>query len=94
MQVPETPSKIDELELMRLLTKYANGEGAWQPETHVLGSAARSACGKLYAGLMGFADVISPLLDRITARDMETFTMHDRKHALKVAHLMSIAGKL
>jgi hypothetical protein len=28
------------------------------------------------------------ILDRVTAREMETFTMHDRVHGRKVAHLM------
>jgi hypothetical protein len=32
--------------------------------------------------------MIVPLLGKINSREMESFTMHDRTHSLKVAHLM------
>ena len=31
---------------------------------------------------------VAPLLDKVTAKEMDVFTAHDRHHALKVAHLM------
>jgi hypothetical protein len=89
MQMPETPTGIDQLDLMKKLDDYAQGKATWLPEQTKIGHKTRQACQVLHAGLVLFAEnMLTPLLARINAREMETFTMHDADHALKVAHLI------
>jgi len=88
MQIPETPGTVEGLDLMKRLEAYSNGKGTWEPGSP-LGDRARLACKALHTNIIELLNkAIAPLLDRISAREMETFTMHDRTHALKVAHLM------
>src|SRR5687767_5564577 len=86
MQIPETPSRVQDLDLMQRLLAYASGDAAWQQRDH--GEKARLECDRLYAGLVHLAETVTPLLERIASREMERFTIHDHRHALKVAHLM------
>jgi hypothetical protein len=89
MQIPETPNTVENLDLMLTLKNYADGKATWHEEGGELGPDAKSACLALYDNLVQFVKkVFAPLLDRVTAREMETYTMHDRTHGLKVAHLM------
>lgn len=88
MQVPPTPRSISELDLMKRLQAYAAGKASWLPDGAELGKAAKEACQKLLSDLTGLTKTVAPLLDRVTAKEMDTFTMHDRQHAIKVAHLM------
>lgn len=89
MQVPETPNTVAELDLMIRLKEYADGKASWMTKGQNPQPNARAACLTLYTNLLRFADdLIGPLLDRTNAREMETFTLHDRLHARKVAHLM------
>ena len=47
------------------------------------------ACSLLHSVIVSFLDeLVHPLLDRVNAREMSGFTMHDKMHGLKVAHLM------
>lgn len=88
MQIPEPPRTAEELDLMRRLRAYADGDANWNPG-QVVGPSAKAACRSLYDGVLRFIDkVLNPLLDRIGAREMDNFTMHDRMHGAKVAHLM------
>ena len=89
MQIPETPTKIEELDLIKQLSDYSNGKTSWLEHQHPLGQNQKKACEFLHANIISLVDkMFNPLLGRINAREMETFTMHDSKHALKVAHLM------
>ena len=89
MQIPETPTRLEDLDLMRRLKDYSEGTATWHPDAAPVGENARKESAKLYTGLVTLVDkALARLLDRITAREMETFTMHDRMHGNKVAHLM------
>lgn len=89
MQVPETPQSITELDLMERLDQYASGAASWLPDGGGVGDSARQACRTLHTNLTNLVNgVFAFVLDRVTAREMETFTMHDRVHGRKVAHLM------
>ena len=87
MQIPETPTQVADLDLMRRLKMYAQGVASWGGAP--LGDAAMQACDALHTGLVNLIqNGLAPILDRTTARELETFTMHDRRHGHKVAHLM------
>src|ERR1044072_1422492 len=89
MQVPETPESIEHLDLMKRLKSYAEGQSTWQEDGSEPGPDARRACLSLYNFLVQFVEkILAPLLDRVTSREIETYTMHDHPHGLKVAHLM------
>jgi hypothetical protein len=89
MQVPETPQSIEQLDLMKQLKGYADGVTTWSRDERPLGPHAKRACLNLYNSLVQVVDkIFAILLDRVTAREMDTYTMHDRVHGLKVAHLM------
>ena len=88
MQIPETPDKIEELDLLKRLKDYADGKGSWFEDQSPLGPNAKRACQTLYADLSRFSTVVEPLLTKVTAKEMDTFTMHDPTHVRKVAHLM------
>lgn len=46
-------------------------------------------CQELNIGLLSFINkAVSPILTRITAKDLDTFTMDDPSHGSKVAHIM------
>src|SRR5712664_3616420 len=88
MQVPETPKAVEELDLMQRLAAYAAGEANWDKERK-LGDDARASCRALHSNIVQCVNkVLARILDRVTAREMDTFTMHDHTHGLKVAHLM------
>ena len=89
MQIPETPSSVVELDLMKRLDEYANGKASWTTDGLLPGEAAKQACRTLHTNLINLVKVLLAfILDRVTAREMEAFTMHDHVHGLKVAHLM------
>ncbi len=89
MQVPETPPSVEQLDLMRRLDAYANGTAAWLQGRNEVGPSLKQSCRTLHSHIVQLVNqVLAPLSDRIGAREMETFTMHDRRHGLKVAHLM------
>ena len=74
MQIPKTPLTFEELDLIQQLKEYS------ESDTEVA---------KLFTNITSFVkDMLTPLLGKINARQMETFTMHDPNHALKVAQLM------
>jgi hypothetical protein len=89
MQIPETPSSVEQLDLMKRLAEYAEGRATWKADGSAVGQREKQACQALHTNLVQLVNkVIAPLLDRVTAREMDMFTMHDRTHGLKVAHLM------
>jgi hypothetical protein len=88
MQIPETPSRVTELDLMKLLAAYGAGDAMFSPDRLPLGQAARQACMELHSMLASLERTVAPLLDKVTAKEMDAFTSHDRRHALKVAHIM------
>lgn len=88
MQIPETPSRVTELDLMKRLAAYGTGAETFLQYGLPLGEAARQACMELHAMLASLERTVAPLLDKVTAKEMDTFTSHDRRHALKVAHIM------
>jgi hypothetical protein len=89
MKIPETPSTVEQLDLMKRLEDYAEGRATWLPNGDPLGTSSRKACRHLHTQIVRIIDqVFASILDRVTARELDTFTMHDRKHGLKVAHLM------
>ena len=89
MQIPETPEKIEQLNLMQRLRAYAGGKASWREKGRRPGEGERRACAALHLGIVETVNkILGPLLDRVTSREMETFTLHDRVHGRKVAHLM------
>jgi hypothetical protein len=94
MQIPETPSTITELDLMKRLAAYADGsvsylkDGNSSEDRTSLGIRVKQSCHQLHAMLCQLNETVAPLLDRVTAKEMDVFTAHDEQHALKVAHLM------
>jgi molecular chaperone HtpG len=89
MHIPERPQNLRDLNLMLRLEAYSNGEATWHVSGEKLGEHERTACRELHANLTALIQkCLHPLMDRITAREMQSFTMHDRGHGLKVAHLM------
>jgi molecular chaperone HtpG len=88
LQISESPTRVSDLDLMQQLARYANGDGSWNPQLKV-GLELQNDCKVLLANTTQLVEkVLGPILDRVTAREMDTFTMHDRRHGLKVAHLM------
>jgi hypothetical protein len=89
MQIPETPRSVTELDLMKKLDEFASGGASWDVDGGAVGEAAKQACRTLHTNLTNLVNgLFAFILDRVTAREMETFTMHDRVHGRKVAHLM------
>jgi len=88
MQIPETPTTISDLDLMQRLNAYAEGTATYLSDDQPIGNQARQACRELHTRLACLEGTVGPLLDRVTAKEMDTFTAHDRRHALKVAHIM------
>jgi hypothetical protein len=88
MQIPETPKSIEDLDLMKRLKAYAEGCATWLEQGEP-GPELRAACRTLHNNIFQLgSSVLGHILDRVTAREMDTFTMHDHTHGLKVAHLM------
>jgi len=88
MQIPETPATITELDLMKRLAAYADGSASYLKDGTSLGVRVKQSCQQLHAMLCQLNETVAPLLDRVTAKEMDVFTAHDEQHALKVAHLM------
>jgi hypothetical protein len=89
MPIPETPPAVEEPDLMKRLKDYAGGTASWDPERVAVGQKAKAECERLYKNIIALVDkALGALMDRVTTREMETFTLHDRTHGLKVAHLM------
>lgn len=88
MQLPETPERIEDLDLLKRLKAYADGTASWLKDRSPLGINSKRACEILYADLSRVSVAVDPLLTKVTAKEMDTFTMHDPVHVRKVAHLM------
>src|SRR5258708_20142172 len=88
MQIPETPATITELDLMKRLAAYADGSASYLKDGKSLGIRVKQSCQQLHAMLCQLNETVAPLLDRVTAKEMDVFTAHDEQHALKVPHLM------
>lgn len=88
MQLPETPAALVELDLIKRLNSYATGEDSWLPNSEKLSKTTSGACQELLANLIKIDKLVSPILDKVNSREMDVFTMHDKRHALKVAHIM------
>src|SRR5205807_905070 len=88
MRIPEAPSRVEDLDLMQLLNSYAEGKVTWFPDGTPVGSQLKQACRSLHTQIVELVNqVFAFLLDRVNAREMDIFTMHDRRHGAKVAHL-------
>lgn len=88
MRVSETPTCVEDLDLMKLLDAYGNGLATWRKD-EALGPIEKAECRRLHSALTStVVKIFGPILDRISAREMRTFTMHDSVHGLKVSHLM------
>ena len=89
MQIPETPGSVENLDLLKRLRAYADGKASWSGDPDRPGPELMQACRRLYAQLIEVTtSIFAFLLDRVTAHEMEVFTLHDRVHGRKVAHLM------
>jgi hypothetical protein len=89
MKIPEIPTTVEQLGLMKQLEDYAEGRASWLAGNAPIGPKTRKACRELHTQIVKIVDrVFASILDRVTARELDTFTMHDRSHGLKVAHLM------
>lgn len=88
MQIPLTPANIVDLNLMQRLADYGAQKATFETAGTPLDRTVADACRRLHSMLSMFDRTVAPLLDRVTAKEMDTFTLHDHKHALKVAHLM------
>ncbi len=74
---------------MKRLGGYGRGEATCNADGSMLGPAAQQSRRTLHSNLAQLVNqMLAPLLDRVSGRGMETYKMHDRKHGLKVAHLM------
>jgi hypothetical protein len=70
MQLPETPAFLRDLDLMKRLVAYQNGEATWYENERQLGPKERAACQQLNANLTNFVEkCLHPLMDRVTARE-------------------------
>lgn len=89
VRIPEPPKDIAETDLMRRLKAYSDGKATWNSDGQELGPKERKACQLLFANLTDLIEkCLHPLMDRISSHEMQTFTMHDRAHGIKVTHLM------
>lgn len=89
MQISETPEKIAGLNLLIRLKEYADKKATWKEAGAKVGERESKECLTLYANIIKLVEsTLYPLLGKINAREMETFTLHDKTHGLKVAHLM------
>lgn len=89
MEIPETPKTVEKLDLMLRLHDYSTGKASWKGPRKAAGPDEQRACRALYNDICRLVNtVLAPLLDRVTTREMEQFTLHDRVHGRKVAHLM------
>ena len=89
MRLPERPTELRQLDLMVRLKSYSEGTATWLPDAQRLGQHERKACEELYVNLTSLIEkCLHPLMNRVTSREMQTFTMHDHAHGLKVSHLM------
>ena len=89
MKIPETLASVSELDLMKRLQAYEKGEATWHRDRTPLGENAKKASRALHTRIVEMVEkVLAPIMDRATARELDTFTMHDRVHGRKVAHLM------
>lgn len=83
----EHPTDFTDLDLMKHLKSYSNGKKSWKKNR--LSKREKEACEELYANLIQLVTkVFTPLINRVNAQEMQTFTMHDSQHAIKVAYLM------
>src|SRR5260221_5133381 len=83
----EHPTDFIDLDLMKQLDAYAKGTKSWKPTE--LSKREKEACEFFHSELTKLIKhCLKPLIDRVTSREMRTFTMHDNQHAIKVAHLM------
>ena len=88
MRVSETPNLCEDLDLMKTLAAYGSGVATWRPGD-VLGEKERAECRRLHSAIAAaVSKIFGPMLDRVGAREMRTFTAHDSTHGLKVSHLM------
>jgi len=88
-RIPERPPTLAELDLMKRLKALSEGAATWRQDRHLLGPQERAASAELHGNVNALVDrCLHPLMDRVTSREMQGFTMHDRGHGLKVAHLM------
>src|SRR5712692_3323373 len=89
MKIPETPASISELDLMKRLEDYAEGRETWRQDKTPLGENERKASRVLHVRIVLIVEqVFAFIMGRVTVRELDTFTMHDRVHGRKVAHLM------
>jgi hypothetical protein len=89
MRIPETPNSVSDLDLMKRLDLYAKGEAQWRRDGTTIGPKEQKECGLLYSHIIAVVEkAINPLLDRINDKEMDTFTLHDTNHGMKVAHIM------
>ena len=89
MRVPERPQRLSDIDLMMRLKAYSEGKATWFPSGQELGFHEQTACQELHVHLTALIErCLHPLMDRVTSREMQGFTMHDRGHGLKVTHLM------
>ncbi|UKS27372.1 ATP-binding protein [Paenibacillus sp. HWE-109] len=87
MMFATTPKSVIELDLMKRLKSYFDGNASWK-ET-VLSDEEKIKCGYLYTALEKLISIsFLPILNRTNSQEMKFFTMHDENHGLKVAHLM------
>jgi hypothetical protein len=88
-RIPQRPQNVTDLDLMQRLAAYSHGTATWHDSNQPLGLHEQTVCGELHANLASLIQkCLHPLMDRITSREMQGFTMHDSGHGLKVAHLM------
>jgi hypothetical protein len=89
MRIPERPTSVSELDLVKRLEDYAEGRQTWHADGAALSASERKASRVLHTRIVLIVEqVFAYVLDRVTSKELDTFTMHDRFHGLKVAHLM------
>ncbi|WP_339258041.1 hypothetical protein MKZ12_29570 [Paenibacillus sp. FSL R5-0713] len=81
------PNNIEDLELLKMLKNYADGKSSWKGSELTI--IEKESSNLLYSNIINFINnVIIPILNRATSRELESFTMHDKNHGMKVAQLM------
>lgn len=89
MKIPVTPASVSDLDLMKHLDAYAEGRNTWHQDKTPLSDKEKMASRVMHTRIVLIVDqVFAFIMDRVTARELDTFTMHDRVHGRKVAHLM------
>jgi len=65
MKIPETPGSVSELDVMKRLEAYAEGQETWELSGALPGPNAKQACRTLHTNVVNIVEkVLAPIMDR------------------------------